>query len=390
MKLLRVIYSIDPALGGPIEGLKQSSHILDQHGVDTEIASFDAPQLVQSAIKELPWKVHAMGPATLGSYGYCPALGKWLNQHVQDYQAVIIHGNWQYHGLAASRACRKHNVPYFIFPHGMLDPWFNKTYPLKKYKKMLYWNWGEHPVLKHAQAVLFTCEQERHLARNSFKPYQVSEAVVGYGTKAPQKIVPPLEKDPQAAELPWGTSSYWLFMGRIQEKKGIDLLLAAYSNIRNQAPDCPDLVIAGPTQDSNYLDQLRTQYPQTGVHWTGHISGQLKHQALAEAQALILPSHQENFGLVVAEALASGTPVLISNKVNIWREIADAGAGIIAEDTIQGTTELLQKWLACSPTQRAALSEAARTVFAEHFDIEQASMRLLERIHESLQTYTKQ
>jgi len=200
MKLLRVIHTIQAHSGGPIEGLKQASRIMSELGVEVEIACLDAPATVSDEVENFPWKVHALGPGKFGNFSYSSHMRDWLDANVHQYDAVIIHGNWQYHGFATSKACLRHKVPYFIYPHGMLDPWFNRTYPLKKLKKQLYWRKGEHPVLHHAQAVLFTCSEECRLARGCFTPYEVTEKVIGYGTNAPEQSIAALkETSPHAA-----------------------------------------------------------------------------------------------------------------------------------------------------------------------------------------------
>ncbi len=379
MKLLRVIHTIAPQSGGPIEGLKQSSRIMTELGVTVEIASPDCPEAIQAEAQSLPWQVHALGPGRFGSYGYSKKLRTWLSAHVCDYDAVIIHGNWQHHGLATANACIQHNVPYFIFPHGMLDPWFNETYPLKKIKKQLYWSY-EYKVLKHAAAVLFTCAEECRLARKSFSPYAVTEQVAGYGTTVPELNREELIRQFQSDTPTWGQKPFLLFMSRIQEKKGLDLLVEAYSELRKSNPNTPALVIAGPEQQPEYADRIRSQFDQSGIHWIGSLSGIDKWKTLAASEALVLPSHQENFGLVVAEALAVGTPTLISNKVNIWNEIQSGNAGLVQDDTLAGTEALLKTWHSLSAEQRSAMSQAALDVFKAHFDISESTKRLVDSI----------
>jgi hypothetical protein len=98
---------------------------------------------------------------------------------------VIVEGIWHYHAFATRRALRSTGTPYFVYPHGMLDPWFKRTYPIKHLKKWAYWPGADYRVLGNAKAVLFTTEQERLLARQSFWLYQANEVVVGYCTSAP-------------------------------------------------------------------------------------------------------------------------------------------------------------------------------------------------------------
>jgi glycosyltransferase involved in cell wall biosynthesis len=95
-----------------------------------------------------------------------------------------------------------------------------------------------------------------------------------------------------------------------------------------------------------------------------------------------LPSHQENFGIAVVEALACGKPVLISDKVNIWREIEQDGAGLVAPDTLAGTVDTLQRWLALTPAEAAAMRLAARRSFRERFQVEQVAQTLVRIVSE--------
>jgi glycosyltransferase involved in cell wall biosynthesis len=91
----------------------------------------------------------------------------------------------------------------------------------------------------------------------------------------------------------------------------------------------------------------------------------------------VLPSHQENFGIAVVEALACATPVLISNKVNIWREIVDDGAGLAEPDTIEGTTHLLERWLRLPDNDRELMRAKARQCFVKRFHIDRATESLI-------------
>lgn len=382
MKILRVIPTIDPHTGGPVEGLKRASTIMTELGVDVEILSLDRPDQHEEEAEKLPWAVHRQGANNRTYYGYSKHFQNWILEHASDYDAVIVHGTWQFHGRACSEACRRAKVPYFVYPHGMLDPWFNQAYPIKRLKKQIYWWLYEHNVLKNAESVLFTSEEECQLARKSFSPYKIKEHVIGYGTTAPNidpdKLIRP--------EADWAKSPYFLFLGRIQEKKGLDLLVEAYSGLRANNPGIPNLVIAGPEQQPEYAQSIKEQFPQDGIHWIGTISGDLKSQALAHAEALTLVSHQENFGLVVAEALALGTPVMISNKVNIWREITHGGAGYAEDDTLDGAKILLKKWLSLNETEKETLRIQAKATFQKHFELRNATKRLIQLLEDTIKS----
>jgi glycosyltransferase involved in cell wall biosynthesis len=263
----------------------------------------------------------------------------------------------------------------------MLDPWFKRTYPAKHFKKLLYWPWGEYRVLRDAAAVLFTSEEERRLARESFGLYRCNEKVVSYGTAAPPNPNGAREKFFEALPQLRG-QRFFLFLGRLHEKKGCDLLIGAFLELRNLSGAPIHLVMAGPCSDDNYLQRLRQMASDAGgsIIFPGMLTGDLKWGALSAADAFVLPSHQENFGIAVAEALACGTPVLISNKINIWREIEADGAGLVENDDLAGTTNLLKRWLATASDARAMMRENARKCFATRFEIERATDSLLEVI----------
>jgi glycosyltransferase involved in cell wall biosynthesis len=380
MKILRSIHSVNPAHGGPIESVKQSSAVLARRGHVVEIVSLDAPS--DSWVRDCPVKVHAVGPGR-GNYGYTPALSRWVNEEHANYDAVIVQGLWQYSSFGVWRALRGAATPYFVFPHGMLDPWFKRTYPLKHLKKLLYWSWAEYRVLRDAAAVLFTSEEERRLARESFSPYRCNELVVNYGTAAPEiDLASARERFFQSFPQLRGRR-FLLFLGRLHEKKGCELLIEAFGARRNSAgaDQSLDLVLAGPCADPGYQEHLKRMAASvSGVTLTGMLAGAQKWGAFSAADAFILPSHQENFGIAVVEALACGTPVLISNKVNIWREIAAAEAGYVENDDLAGTARLIERWAGTAANVRATMKENARECFVRHFEINRATDSLLEAL----------
>lgn len=381
MKILRSTHTVNPALGGPIESIRQSSAALVRRGHEVEIISLDAPDAPW--VRDAPSPVHALGPG-LGGYGYAPRFTAWIKERRAQYDAVIVHGIWQYSSFGVWRALAGTGTPYFVFPHGMLDPWFKRTYPLKHLKKLFYWPWGEYRVLRDAAGVLFTSEEERRLARESFRLYHCREVVVNYGTAAPANLERTreifLEAHPQLRGQP-----FLLFLGRLHVKKGCDLLIRAFGELRKAGPARGvALVMAGPCADEDYRRSLQQLAQEIGsadsILFPGMLTGDAKWGALSAAEAFVLPSHQENFGIAVVEALACGTPVLISNKINIWREIEADGAGYVENDDLAGTVNLLQRWLDTPADARATMQTQARKSFADRFEIERATDSLLAAI----------
>lgn len=377
LRILHVISSVNTVGGGPIEGLTQLSIVNQKQGNSVEVVSLDDPD--STWVKSCALKCHAMGPSWL-KYGYSPRLLPWLSANRHNYDVIIVNGLWQYSSFAVWRAVVGTPTPYFVFPHGMLDPWFKRAYPLKHLKKWLYWPWAEYRVLRDATAVLFTCENERRLARQSFWLYKCDEFVINYGTAAPagDAVVQRqafLEKFPQLTD-----KRCLLFLGRVHTKKAPDLLLEAFAEILSRRPVGQtaniQLVMAGP-DDSAYAHEIKSMAESLGISdritWTGMISGDIKWGAFYHADAFILPSHQENFGIAVAEALACGLPVLISNQVNIWREIQQANAGFVETDDWEGTRRLLERWLNTDQAAWNKMSQNAKAVFAARFKIEETA-----------------
>lgn len=372
MKILNVISSVDPAQGGPIESIKQLGAALLSAGHKVEVASLDPPNAAYLSGISLP--VHALGPAQLG-YAFSSRFVPWLRANRSRYDVVIVNGIWQYHSFGSWRALRNSSTPYVVFTHGMLDPWFKKKYPLKHLKKWMYWPWADYRVLRDAQAVLFTCEEERVLARSSFWLYSCNEVVVSFGTAKP-KGDPELERQEFFSRFPeLRGRRLVLFMGRIHPKKGCDLLIEAFAKVLGENSDW-HLVIAGP-DEVGWRQNLNQRARQLGLGsrmtWTGMLEGAIKWGAVRAAEIFVLFSHQENFGLAVAEALAAGVPTLISNKVNIWREIEADRAGMISEDTLPGACELLQSYLQMPEAKKVAMRRAATECFERRFEIEKAA-----------------
>ena len=377
MRILHVIRSTDPAGGGPIEAVARLGAEHQRLGRHVEIVTLDDPDAPYLDGLSLP--CHALGPVTT-NYGYTPRLLPWLRQHAASYDVVIVNGIWQYPSLAVWRACRRRTVPYVVFPHGMLDPWFKRRYPLKHAKKWLYWPWAEYRVLRDAAAVMFTSQDEMQLATQSFWMHRWRPRVINYGTAPPPDDAAAqraafLERFPQLADV-----RAVLFLGRLHEKKGCELLVEAFAARATSAPAGQrpwHLVFAGPNDGGAYIRSLQALVDERGltgmVTFTGMLTGEAKWGALRAADVFALPSHQENFGVAVAEALACGVPVLLSDKVNTWREVAAAGAGLVGTDDLEGTQRTLGGWMASDEATRDRMRIAARECFARHFHINAAA-----------------
>ena len=376
MKILHVINSTTPTGGGPIESIIQANRVLSAQGHECEIVCVDSPD--SPWLADLPVRTTALGPAH-GKYRYSPRVLPWLRREAHRFDCAIVHGIWLYPSLAAWRALRCSPIPYFVYAHGLLDPVFRSVFPLKHLCKILSWKLVEHRVVRDARAVFFTCEEERNLAAQSFRPYQANPAIVPYCVGEPPGD-PEAQKNLFLDRFPeLHAKRSMLFLSRVHPKKGCDLLIRAFAETATRDPQM-HLVMAGPDVQGYKaaLEEHASRFNlKDRITWTGMLSGDLKWGAFRSAEVFILPSHQENFGIAVVEALACGAPVLISNRINIWREIVANDAGLADDDTLEGTVRLLRAWLAKTPGERKQISERARLCFNTRFRSEEAAANLL-------------
>jgi len=376
MRILRVIASVDPREGGPVEGLRLSAGAMRAMGHETEIVTLDDPG--SDHVSGFPFPVHALGP-TLKRYRYTPRLARWIGENAARFDAAIVHGIWNHASVGGWQGLRGSGLPYVVLTHGMLDPWFREAYPLKHWAKQAFWLLWQGKVLRDARAVLFTSEDERRLARGVFRGHTYREKVVRYGTAAPPPCSAAQERAFRASVPALGRRPYFLFLSRLHPKKGCDLLVAAFGAVAREHPEI-DLVMAGPDQ-IGWKAALEGMAEEAGfahrIHWPGMLTGAAKWGAYRGAEAFVLPSHGENFGLVVAEALACGTPVLVTDKVNIWREVDAAGAGLVCADREQDVRGMMLRFLERDGESRSAMQAAARLCHTAHFDIDAAARSLL-------------
>ena len=379
-RLLQVVRSLRAETGGVSTAVRNLTAALRARGCEVTIATLDPTDTASDGVVVL-------GRSATG-YGYAAEFAPWLRAQRGNFDAVLVHGLWQYPGLGVWRALHATGTPYFVFCHGMLDPWFKRTYPLKHLKKWLYWPWAEYRVLRDAAGVIFTTEEERRLARESFSLYRARERVVPLGVPEPPPDDAAQRTAFRALVPALGDRPFLLFLGRIHPKKGLEQLLRGYARARREGAGLAELVIAGPCRDDAYrasLDALiaREQLGER-VHWLPMLEGDAKWGALRECEAFALVSHQENFGLAVVEALACGRPVLISDQVNLWREIEADAAGFATPDTDDGAAQLLRRWSACADAERRQLGLAARLCYARRFEVGATTQQLLATLETAL------
>lgn len=389
LNVLHVIRSLDPRGGGPIEFMKSVSAEWAKRGHQCDLVTLDAPD--DPLISSSPFRTFALGGAASRGYvsgegyGYSKRFVPWIRQHSPSYDFVLVHGLWNYASIGSWRALRGRNVPYFVFAHGMLDPWFNRAFPIKAAVKTGLWKALESRVLRDARGVLFTTTEERDLAEKSFRPYSARPLVVGLGTRDVRDNAE-VQRRAFAQRMPeLKGRRFILFLSRIHPKKGIDLLLRAFAQQSDVQPDL-DLVVAGPDQVGlkSSLQELALNLGiASRVHWPGMLTGDAKFGAFLAAEFFALTSHQENFGIAIAEALALAKPVLITNKINIWRDIEDDDAGVVVNDDSESVSLGVAKLCTLSAPELQLLSRNARRCFETRYDLRQVAISMIDLIYDA-------
>ena len=274
-------------------------------------------------------------------------------------------------GNGAWRVARKTDVPYFVYPHGSLDRTLRSVFPLKHVKKAAMWMLAERRILEQASGVFYTSQLEMELAERTFWPYLRTNN----GVVLPYCVgEPPDRREEQVAAFRstyphLAKDRFCLFLSRVDPKKGCDLLIEAFSEIQRLQPGL-QLVMAGP-QNAAYTSELKRVAAKRGIAskitWAGMLTGDVKWGALRSADVFVLPTHQENFGIAIVEALSCGAPVVITDKTNIAPIIERHSAGIVGTDSAKSTLASLNKWFSLPQTAQDEMRKAARRCFSESF-----------------------
>jgi glycosyltransferase involved in cell wall biosynthesis len=252
------------------------------------------------------------------SFKYSRPLAAWLNANIRNFSLAHIHAVFNHSSVAAAHACRDAGVPYVIRPLGTLDPW---SMTQKSLRKRLFWQVSGKAMLQRAAAVHYTSEAEklsteRRMGLNHGK-------VIALGIETSTASDSAADHFPELARDP-----YVLVLSRLHPKKGLDVLIDAFQSLETRFSHWR-LVLAG-DGPSEYVSKLKNKVKGDRILFTGWVEGERKDAVLGSASLLVLPSHQENFGLCVMEALAHSVPVLVSPSVNLATEIAANNAGWIA------------------------------------------------------------
>jgi glycosyltransferase involved in cell wall biosynthesis len=254
-----------------------------------------------------------------GSWKFSWPLTTWLLRNASTFDVVHVHALFSYSTIPGCRGAARRDVPYVLRPLGTLDPWSLKH---QGWKKRPYLRLIERSHLAGAAAIHATSESEASAIRALGFGHCLHVIPLGVDGGPTPERVPVAESRPMRM----------LFMSRLHPVKGLPVLLDAMHRLGQSGPNHAELVIAG-SGDPSYERELRQLVESRGlsalVHFAGRVEGEEKRRLLAWADLFVLPSHHENFGIAVAEAMAASLPVLVTEQVAVAQEVAEARAGIV-------------------------------------------------------------
>jgi glycosyltransferase involved in cell wall biosynthesis len=387
MRVLHVIPSVAPRRGGPSAAIFPMVAALRARGIDAEIATSDEdarpiekPSPASVVHRGVPVQIFARWRAPvrlLREYAFCPQFTPRMKENLWNYDLIHVHALFSHLPSAAMLIARRCGVPYVNRPLGLLGRW-----PLRQsaLRKKLYLHLIEKQNLNGAAAFHFTSESERNEAANVI---QVDRGVIiPHGMDVPDLLVEARARLRFHLGLP-RNQKLVLFIGRLHPKKGIDWLVRALAQM--PAPR-PVLLIAGEGDHRAGIEQLASRLGvDRELRWLGHVAGEWKQLCLQGSDLLALTSYHENFGVAVLEALAVGTPVLVSDQVAL--------AGVIARHRL-GRVVPLETGAICDGLTQALVepvgddSARLRAFIREHYSWSASAAALEQLYRRTIENHT--
>ena len=382
MRILNIVRSMNPETGGPSKDIRDSSIFLDKLEIKNEVISFDDNKFVCD--KDSYFIHHPLG-IIRNKYGYTRKIFSWLKKNNNRFDVAILHGLWQLYEIEIYRFLKNENnkLIFLIKPHGMLDPWFQND-PSRKFKAFrnkLYWQLFEKKIINYSSGLLFGSNIEKNLAATTFKGFNpINNYVVGnFVTQPPLKNIQLAEAFYSRVPYLKKEEKFALFLSRINFKKGLENLIYAWKDCL-MSKKLPKLLIAGP-KENDYAKKLINLVKKMGlsdkIFFCGMLEDKAKWGAFYFANIFILPSHQENYGIAVVEALACGCPVFITNKVNIYPYIESGNCGVVFKDDILSLKKEILKWDFRNMDKRNIFSKNAIKTYNQKFNPEKTAYNYL-------------
>jgi len=359
MRVIHVVPAITEEASGPSYSVTRLCGSLIATGTDVRLAALDWAPMPNPPgyLKSFPL---GWGPRRLG---VSPRMRRWLEAEVASGQIDIIHnhGLWMMPNVYSGRACRNGSCHLMVSPRGTLSRW---AFGQNRLQKEIFWRLLQRPAVAAVACFHATAESEFDDIRR-------------LGFRQPVCVLPNGIDLPPFERKSKGGRQQLLFLGRIHPVKGVDILLRAWQAVEHRFPDW-ELHVAGP-DNGGYLAEMRALAAQLRLErlvFLGPLYGEDKLRAYREASLFVLPTHSENFGMTVAEALAAGTPAIVTHGAP-WAGLAEQGAGWWIERGVGPLAACFEQAFAASPQRLREMGRAGHEWMKRDFSWDRIGAQFL-------------
>ncbi len=359
MRLIHVIPAISEEASGPSYSVPRLCESLIAAGADVQLAALYR-RSTRSLLPFLKTFSAGFGPPRLG---VSPIMRRWLNEEAASGRIDIMHSHslWMMPNVYPGQACQHGRCRLVVSPRGTLSSWALGRNALQK---RIFWRWIQEPALRNAACFHATAESEY-------------EDIRGRGFRQPICIVPNGIDLPPLEQTTRDGRRQILFLGRIHPTKGVDVLLRAWQVVAPRFPQW-ELCIVGP-EEGGYLAQMQALAAHLRldrIEFPGPIYGAEKLRAYRQASLFVLPTYSENFGMAVVEALAAGTPAVVTQGAP-WAGLVEQGAGWWIEIGLDSLVACLEQALSTSPQRLKQMGRAGHEWMQRDFSWERIGRQFL-------------
>jgi glycosyltransferase involved in cell wall biosynthesis len=382
MKVLHIIPSIATVRGGPSIAVIEMVQSLQNANCEVEIATtndngetlLDVPLNILHEYQGVPVRFFArFSPniAAVREFAFSAGFTRWLWHHIQDYDLIHVHAIFSYCSTVAMAIARLQNIPYLVATHGLLCQWALEQGTSKKntYLKLI-----EYSNLNHASGLHLNSQLEKQEIDDLY--LKCPQFVIPHGLEVLELIPNANQRLRAYFQLP-AQEPIILFLSRIHPKKGLEYLIQALAQIKDKKFT---LIIAG-NGDSDYEAQINSCLHDYGLEdcslMTGFVEGELKQLLLQGANLFVLTSYSENFGVAVLEALAAGTPALVTPGVALAQEIEQNDLGYVVPQEPTAIAKAIEKHLELPESEEDKLSQKARQFVLDNYSWDKIAQQLL-------------
>jgi glycosyltransferase involved in cell wall biosynthesis len=383
MKILHVIPSIAPVRGGPSQAIIEMVRVLENQGVEAMIATTNDNGLTLLDVPTNDWLRYQgvlvrffprFSPSqnSVREFAFSATFTQWLWHHVQDYDLIHVHAIFSYPSTVAMAIARLRGIPYIVRPLGQLCHW---SLLQSAQKKQIYLKLIERSNLDSCQGLHLTSSQEQ--TEISLLKLRCPSFVIPHGLHISQPLKDASQQLRTHFQLP-PDAPIVLFLSRLHPKKGLEYLIQALAKLPDQQFT---FVIAG-NGDKLYEEKIQRCLQEYNLRertiLTGFVEGELKQLLLQGADLFALTSHSENFGVSVLEALAAGTPVLVTQGVALSTEVEKHALGYVVPQEVNAITNALLKHFQLSEQQKLILRQKAHKFVLENYTWDKIARNLLQ------------